>query len=569
MTHGRFLFLKTALSLSRHEICTQADMSSSSNAVGIDVSHHKGVVTWAEVKSAGILFAFAKATEGISFVDSEFYRNWFNMRQHGVFRGAYHFYRPLLDPVSQANHFISIARAISHPFDMPPVLDVENSPAYVREEFQKFSAAENARRVRTWLNAVEAAFGKTPIIYTNQDTWRTSLGDDPSFARYPLWIANYGVSAPNLPSGNWSGRGWHFWQRTDKAVVPGVNRGTASVDLNVFRGKESDFQEWMGWGSLPELQRPQIRNSQMFAAFRLVAQQQGLKLFDLLTAAGLGYLADPNLGDYTYGGVVVRELAVTEVVRESIQSAIDIILAEGGTIQENPIYLLTNQQIINAVYRAAARLGIGGWQLLTQVGLTDLVGQRSRMYTGLTIEYLPGLTMAQREILSTELGFNNGYPGEPSGEGVYPGVSNQMVINAIYRLANSIGKSGWELLTRARLDLLVERRSEPYTGPLIGQIENLSASDRRFVAGVLGVQQEVGSEDPTYPGVSNQDVINAIYSVGKQTGTAGWTILERSQLTMLAVSAAVRSAFYQGPRVENLISLSSRERTLLRALLNV
>ncbi len=36
---------------------------------GIDVSHHQGTVDWEAVASAGISFAYVKATEGSDFVE--------------------------------------------------------------------------------------------------------------------------------------------------------------------------------------------------------------------------------------------------------------------------------------------------------------------------------------------------------------------------------------------------------------------------------------------------------------------------------------------------------------------
>ena len=44
-------------------------------ARGIDVSHDQGDVNWAEVRAAGMAFAFMKATEGETFVDPKFETN--------------------------------------------------------------------------------------------------------------------------------------------------------------------------------------------------------------------------------------------------------------------------------------------------------------------------------------------------------------------------------------------------------------------------------------------------------------------------------------------------------------
>ena len=43
--------------------------------VGIDVSHWQGRITWRAVRDAGVEFAFAKASEGQTFVDGQYARN--------------------------------------------------------------------------------------------------------------------------------------------------------------------------------------------------------------------------------------------------------------------------------------------------------------------------------------------------------------------------------------------------------------------------------------------------------------------------------------------------------------
>jgi lysozyme len=76
--------------------------------LGIDVSHYNGLVDWFAVAGSEVKFAFAKATEGASLVDSEFANNWKGMGDAGILRGAYHFARPGGDPEVQAVHFASV-----------------------------------------------------------------------------------------------------------------------------------------------------------------------------------------------------------------------------------------------------------------------------------------------------------------------------------------------------------------------------------------------------------------------------------------------------------------------------
>ena len=83
---------------------------------GIDVSNWQREIDWHTHADRGVVFAFAKATEGEDYTDKWFERNWAEMREHWIVRGAYHFARPRQDPVEQARHFLRVvSRASSGP----------------------------------------------------------------------------------------------------------------------------------------------------------------------------------------------------------------------------------------------------------------------------------------------------------------------------------------------------------------------------------------------------------------------------------------------------------------------
>src|SRR5581483_4646356 len=73
---------------------------------GIDVSHYDGAITWPSVKAGGIEFAIMKATENTNFVDPQFAANWTGAGASKVIRGAYHFFRPVVDAVQQVDFFV-------------------------------------------------------------------------------------------------------------------------------------------------------------------------------------------------------------------------------------------------------------------------------------------------------------------------------------------------------------------------------------------------------------------------------------------------------------------------------
>lgn len=198
-------------------------MSTGTKIKGIDVSHFQGAVNWQEVKQAGMSFALAKATEGQTSVDSQFKNNWPNMKAAGLLRGAYHFFDAGIDGTAQANHFLQNTQI--EPGDLPPVIDVEAAASA--------SKATILQEVQNWLDTVEQALNRRPMIYTTASFWDSHLND--TFGAYPLWVAEYGVSAPKIPAG-WST--WQFWQYSQSGTVSGVS---GNVDMDEFNGSYDDL----------------------------------------------------------------------------------------------------------------------------------------------------------------------------------------------------------------------------------------------------------------------------------------------------------------------------------------
>ena len=180
---------------------------------GIDVSHYQGAVDWPAVAASGVRFAFIKATDGVEDIDPHFAHNWAGTKGAGIIRGAYHFFRPSLDAQEQAAHFLRVVAMDD--LALPPALDVEVTDGLYPPALQA--------GIRTWLEAVQAAVGCTPIVYTDPSFWREHVAAD--FSAYPLWLACY-AARPEVPAA-WSA--WTFWQHTDTGNVSSI---PGNVDLN-------------------------------------------------------------------------------------------------------------------------------------------------------------------------------------------------------------------------------------------------------------------------------------------------------------------------------------------------
>jgi lysozyme len=175
-----------------------------------------------KVKHIRLGFAFMKATEGLTYSDPYFKRNWRKARSAGMVRGAYHFFIARKDAKKQAQNFIDNVELVSG--DLPPVLDVEGAFGLPAEQVRK--------NVKIWLDVVEAYYGVRPIIYTYVDFYDKYLQGH--FEEYPLWVAHY--LQPNRPR---ISRKWSFWQHSEKGRVNGI---LSKVDFNVFNGDSAEFK---------------------------------------------------------------------------------------------------------------------------------------------------------------------------------------------------------------------------------------------------------------------------------------------------------------------------------------
>ena len=192
---------------------------------GIDVSHWQGDINWNDVYNDGYRFAFAKATEGTSYVDDHFTTNMENGHAAGLYMGAYHFAHPADNNATQeADHFLNVIEPYLKDGYMVPALDLEDGSSLGKTALSKW--------VNEFMNHIKDTTGLTGVIYTNSNYANNYL--DSSVTQWPLWIAEYGVSSPN--TGVWST--WWFWQYTSSGSVSGIS---GDVDLDYYNGDISSL----------------------------------------------------------------------------------------------------------------------------------------------------------------------------------------------------------------------------------------------------------------------------------------------------------------------------------------
>lgn len=203
--------------------------------LGIDVSHFEPALDWNKAKSGGVKFMYTKATEGVAHLDSMLKAHISSARSAGVLAGAYHFFHASMDAKAQASFYLKSIEGMI--FDLPHCLDWESGSA------DGVASAVQKMKARTWLDIVEKATGKVPVIYGGESFLR-ELVLDSNFARYPLWLAHYGVSEDKIHIPKpWSK--YTIWQWTDAGVVPGL-AGGRHVDCNYFQGSLIELQSLGG-----------------------------------------------------------------------------------------------------------------------------------------------------------------------------------------------------------------------------------------------------------------------------------------------------------------------------------
>ena len=148
---------------------------------GIDISHYQGEIDWEKLRNHGMIekcpvrFVMIKATEGASKLDDKFNDNFYQAREYGFIRGAYHFWSVHSSGRAQAEYFMKQVKLEEG--DLPPVLDVEHkAKSQTDEEFKE--------SVLTWLRLVEKKYGVKPIIYTYYK-FKMRYLSDPIFDEYP------------------------------------------------------------------------------------------------------------------------------------------------------------------------------------------------------------------------------------------------------------------------------------------------------------------------------------------------------------------------------------------------
>lgn len=220
MKKGNIIFIFLLICIfSMQPICIAFGPSSLPLHDGIDVSFWQGTIDYEQVAREKIEVVYIRSSEGNSYVDPYYLRNYNNAKQNGLKTGFYHYLIATTEAeaIEQADFFVSLVGGLSP--DCRLAMDFEEFDGLGIEEINRISLA--------FLERVEQKSGKEVVIYSDAYNAREIFGEELA-SRYPIWVADYYVEEPE------SNEKWDTWvgfQYSDLGQIQGIN---TSVDLDYF-----------------------------------------------------------------------------------------------------------------------------------------------------------------------------------------------------------------------------------------------------------------------------------------------------------------------------------------------
>lgn len=186
-------------------------------SVGIDVSHHNGIVDFERVKKSGFQFVMIREGYGNerlypNQLDGRFRDNYKNAKKNGMMVGAYHYLYAVTAQIAEdeAKAFVNNLKGMK--FEMPIALDIEDK---CQLKLNKTAVGEI---ITAFMDICEKA-GYYCVLYSYENFLTNNVPAD-VLKRYDVWCANTKHS-PGIACG--------MHQHSFTGRVSGVN---TEVDLN-------------------------------------------------------------------------------------------------------------------------------------------------------------------------------------------------------------------------------------------------------------------------------------------------------------------------------------------------
>lgn len=198
---------------------------------GIDVSKWQGTIDWKKVADSGVKHVFIKMSEGGTYADPKFVKNFNNAKSVGINVNCYHYFRALSNtPQQQLENIKNCSSGVG--FDGSKnklAIDVETKG---NEGATLDQMADNLNYLLGLLTKDSFLSNQMPMIYCSPAIWDDSVRwTKYDFSIYPLWIANWDVETPRLPL-TWknAGKSWTWWQYSSKGTIDGITENVVDLD---------------------------------------------------------------------------------------------------------------------------------------------------------------------------------------------------------------------------------------------------------------------------------------------------------------------------------------------------
>lgn len=295
----------------------------------LDVSHYQGSVSWSSLRSKYSLdWAACKATEGTTFVDSQFIHNWAGIKAAGLGRAAYHYAHPNLSASAQADLFVRTVKPVAGDV---LVLDLETGTTQAATHAW---AVAFSQRVRALAPAV-------PLwLYMGMGYAASNTGKGLSAFFDRWWVAHYYGNQSAWPSafapeirGNTTG--WdspHIWQwsqaldgRYDADVSPYTFQELSQGD-DAVTPAEIEAVAAAVWAYPLASKRPSSTG-------QMIAAGPYLTSIDTNTASGLPVLAAvQTLAQAIATAQPGQQQALVDAITSTLQTSIvKVQVIQGGT----------------------------------------------------------------------------------------------------------------------------------------------------------------------------------------------------------------------------------------------
>ncbi|MEU9349019.1 glycoside hydrolase family 25 protein [Streptomyces sp. NPDC048278] len=200
---------------------------------GMDVSAYQSAQDWQALKAKGVVFAFAKASEGQHSRDDRFDTHMAGIIKAGLVPGGYHFAWPTQSVTAEAANYIAAVRPYARP-GMVHWLDLERYSD--GRNYGSRSAKQIKAWVAEWLRLVAAAYpGQRVGVYTSASD--VAAGHLP--AGTTLWFPRY----------PWGEADWPRAEATAQPTVSGVKPlfwqfTSRPYDRNIAYLSEAALRAW-------------------------------------------------------------------------------------------------------------------------------------------------------------------------------------------------------------------------------------------------------------------------------------------------------------------------------------